>query len=250
MLFDSSYHTTVDSYPPGPSKPSSTIASADEEISGFFLRNNIFPFIQDTYKICVAKPSGDSKRDDDLTSPSKDLFLEELRRQYDTQLELKNSIESKSSYLITVCGIIIPLIFGFGSFLIERIDKTYYYLPLLETLLFLALSLNMAAIIYLVQALRIKRYRYSFLGNNFFDKDGNFREEQLNKYKDDNNITKFQNVMIKEYLLCIRNNHYLNEEKTNKIKMGQYLFEIGVGIVPVLLALVFLFPPLLVNNSP
>lgn len=199
----------------------------------------------------MEKPNADpNKTGIDMTSPSKELFLEELRRQYDTQLELKNAIESKSSYLITVCGIIIPLLFGFGSFLIESIDKSYYFLPLLEILLFLALSLNMAAIIYLVIALRIKQYRYSFLGRNFFDENGNFRDDQLNAYKDDQNLTKFQVVMIKEYLLCIRNNHYLNEEKTNKIKVGQTLFEIGVAIVPVLLALVFLFPPLLVKSSP
>ena len=185
-----------------------------------------------------------------MTTNSVDFFLEELRRQYDTQFDLKNSLESKSSYLITVCGIIIPLLFGFGSFLIERIDKSYYYLLPLEILIFLAISLNLAAIIFLVQAFRIKQYRYSFLGNNFFNKNGTFNADQLTKYQDNKNITNFQTLMIKEYLLCINENHFRNEEKAGKIRIGQWLFTFGVGFVPVILALVFLFPPLLVQSSP
>ena len=59
---------------------------------------------------------------------NRERFLDELKGEYDKQFELKARIEGKAGSLLTVCGITIPLLFGFSSFLIEKIDKTYYFI--------------------------------------------------------------------------------------------------------------------------
>jgi hypothetical protein len=55
---------------------------------------------------------------------TKEAFLEELRGQYDKEFDLKERIEGKAGNLLTISGITIPLLFGFSSFLIEKLDKT------------------------------------------------------------------------------------------------------------------------------
>ena len=70
-----------------------------------------------------------------LSSNVVDTFIEELNKQHNREFDLKNSLENKSSFLITVSGIVIPLLFGFGIFLIEKIDRGYHLLGIAELLL-------------------------------------------------------------------------------------------------------------------
>ena len=53
------------------------------------------------------------------------IFLNELNKQNNREFDLKNSLENKSNSLITISGIVIPLLFAFGIFVIEKIDRNY-----------------------------------------------------------------------------------------------------------------------------
>lgn len=47
---------------------------------------------------------------------NRERFVDELYGEYDKQFEVKEWIEGKPDNLLTICGITIPLLFGFSSF--------------------------------------------------------------------------------------------------------------------------------------
>jgi hypothetical protein len=77
-------------------------------------------------------------------------FFDELNKQHNKELDLKQSLENKSNSLLTVCGIIIPLLFGFGLFSIREIESTYSLLTISKGLLIAVLVLNIISIFFAV----------------------------------------------------------------------------------------------------
>ncbi len=76
------------------------------------------------------------------------IFLNELNKQNNREFDLKNSLENKSNSLITISGIVIPLLFAFGIFVIEKIDRNYSLFIVAVGLLSLIIILNVIAIIF------------------------------------------------------------------------------------------------------
>ncbi len=79
----------------------------------------------------------------------------ELNKQNNREFDLKNSLENKSNSLITISGkIVIPLLFAFGIFVIEKIDRNYSLFIVAVGLLSLIIILNVIAIIFAVLLLK------------------------------------------------------------------------------------------------
>jgi hypothetical protein len=171
-----------------------------------------------------------------LATNSKELFFQELKEEYHAQFELSNALEGKSGRLITVCGIFIPLLFGFSSSAIPRTPDN----PNLETLFIglLATSITsaVASIFFSMFALRVKSYSHAFLHHDFYDDSGKLDKEKIKKYQNQDEAT-FYDEMIGEYLESNKHNLEVNHNKAQKIKISQYLFLGSLAIVPVLVGL-------------
>ena len=174
---------------------------------------------------------------------SVDEFLDELKNQYNRQHDIKNSLENKSSFLITVCGIVIPLLFGIGVFVIEKIDSNNYPLLIfLKVILGLIIGMNILAIVIAVLSTRIKKYQAPFLHSIFFTNSSNINNSEVKSYT---NLEQkeFNEKLIEQYLHSNKHNFEVNEKMTKYIRIGQYVFIISLVLVPILIAILFSFPP-------
>jgi len=50
-----------------------------------------------------------------------------LYGQYDKEFDLKNTLEGKVNYLLTIAGVVSTLLFGFGTFLIDNLDTIIHF---------------------------------------------------------------------------------------------------------------------------
>ena len=141
-------------------------------------------------------------------------FLDELNKQYNRQLDTKNSLENKSNFLITVCGIVIPLLFGFSIFVIEKIDNDYSLFIHLQIILSLIIGMNILAIIFAVLSTRIKEYEYPFKHSIFFNNNSIIENEVTNFTNSEQK--EFNKNLIKQYLHCNKHNFETNQ-KTAKL---------------------------------
>jgi len=113
---------------------------------------------------------------------NKERFLGELKTQYEKEFEIKNSLETKANYNLAASGIIVGLLFTFGTSLLDP-SKTILNIHCIVALLLLSIGVFVSSIICSVLALRIRDYYFAFLPNYFYlDKD-TFNEEKKNEYK-------------------------------------------------------------------
>jgi len=105
-----------------------------------------------------------------------------LKTQYEKEFEIKNSLETKANYNLAASGIIVGLLFTFGTSLLDP-SKTILNIHCIVALLLLSIGVFVSSIICSVLALRIRDYYFAFLPNYFYlDKD-TFNEEKKNEYK-------------------------------------------------------------------
>jgi hypothetical protein len=50
-------------------------------------------------------------------------------------------------------------------------------------------------------------------------------------------------MLIEEYLKSNKFNYEVNEKKAKYIRIGQIIFIISLSLVPILIGIIFLFPP-------
>ena len=164
------------------------------------------------------------------------------------EFDLKNSLENKSNSLITVSGIIIPLLFGFGTFLIEKSSINYPLIDVIKYMLISILVLNIMTIILSIWASKIRNYKYPFLHSKFFDDDCCIQDSVIKKYSD-SDADQFSDMLIKEYLKCNKYNYGVNDKKAKYIRAGQIIFIVSLGVIPILIFLLFLYSPNLISSS-
>jgi hypothetical protein len=175
-----------------------------------------------------------------LATNSKDLFFRELKDEYSAQFELNNALEAKSGQLIMVCGIVIPLLFGFSSFLIDRIDNNNAFVLYLQIVLVVILAIITSSIFFSVWTLKIQLYKHAFLPYAFYI-DGKLNQAMIKKFGE-KDVEETYYLMIEKYLEANKQNLKLNKKKARKIQLAQYLFLIGLAFIPILVAISFSMP--------
>jgi hypothetical protein len=173
---------------------------------------------------------------------SKDLFIEEIKNQNDKDFDLKNSLDSKSNYLIPISGIVISLIFGFGVTFLQRIDIKYELFWAFQILLIITLISHLFSIFCAVLSFKIRDHRYAFLYFNFYDKKGKMIESEIDEYTEANEVD-FKDMILREYLRCNFQNSRNNQCKANWIRISQYSLLVGLGFLSLMIAMLFLYPP-------
>ena len=168
----------------------------------------------------------------------RDLFLAELKSHYDKEFELKNTLESKANYILAAAGIVVTLLFSFGSPIIEKLAQHSEVFLTARVLLITGISANVLAILCSVLAFRITLYKYAMPSDAFYDDKGNLNDEVIAEYSDGNDLDVFGDTMIETYLDCNRHNDAMNNEKTIKIKIAQWSFFTGIVIIPLIIVLI------------
>jgi hypothetical protein len=70
----------------------------------------------------------DSSKTGDSSNVAEDDFLAELKSQFEKEIDLRKTLDSKANTMITVASGISTLLIAIGTFLISRIvDKNAYY---------------------------------------------------------------------------------------------------------------------------
>lgn len=166
-----------------------------------------------------------------------ELFVTELKMQYNIELDNKKNLETKANGIISISGTVAALLFGFGTFLINKLGPSYDYFSFVVIMLMLSISSVVVSIVLSIAASRIQEY-YVAMDHTPFYQNNEIKIEVLQQFCDANKNT-FNHHMAKTYLTCIEHNAHINEKKATYILISQIIFFCGVVLLPILLAVLF-----------
>ena len=176
-------------------------------------------------------------------------FLDELKSQFERDMEVRNNLDSKSTHLITMSSTIVTILVSIGTFLVSKIgvnpiiEPIYpfaypliFYVSLL--ILGLGIILSTFCILYLTKSYAIRKYRYP-MGHEVFFKGDKYQQELADKFRNYSSET-FNKHIVKEYLESIKNNSETISHKAGMIKKGQKFLNPAIGSIAVLLVFILL----------
>jgi hypothetical protein len=165
-----------------------------------------------------------------------DEFLNELRKQFDYEIDIKDKLEAKATNTITVAGIMAAIFMGFGSQISDYVpNNSPYFSPALGVFL-IELIVTMATVIISILAYKVGEYQFPLEREDFLSDDGKYntsRIEQYRKMEDDD-----YNKLLKKYLKCIKYNAKENEKKATRIVWAQATLILAVVLIPIFAALI------------
>jgi len=175
-----------------------------------------------------------------------ELFVCELRAQYNIEFDNKKNLETKASSIIAISGTVAALLFGFDTFIISRVDPTYHFFMYILALLMISVTSVTASIILSIFVSTIQKYLV-VADHRAFYKGQEFDKETWEKYCYSNkNI--FNMAIANNYFRCIEHNARINEKKAKYVKFAQILFFCGLAVLPILLAVIFSNNPNIIKN--
>lgn len=170
---------------------------------------------------------------------AKNSFLNELKVQFDREVDLRKSLDTKANSMITLATTLITINLAIAGFLITKITDNFliYYISIGIFSLVIFFSVN--AIWRLVKVYEIKEYDYPMGYRFFFDGD-KFDDSSIDGVR---NITgsQFNDRMFKGYLRSIRNHDRLNKEKAIGVIKGQVWITRSLITIAILVGFVLSF---------
>lgn len=151
-----------------------------------------------------------------------EVILDELKRSYDKQWNLKESHERKATSFITIAGIITTLLFGFSGFL----QNPSILITNFSTVLFFITSsiiANVLAVLFSIISLKMKDYSFILT-----DIDDTVLSEQRTKNK-----VQVINNLIEEYHKSVSHNSRQNNSKLTWLKAAYWFLFSGIAIIPI-----------------
>jgi len=152
-------------------------------------------------------------------------------------------LEGKANSLLTISGLVATLLFGFGSFMVDKFDVTYEMLTPVTILLTIGIVGNVISIFLSVMAFKIKPYMIAMPSDLFFNKDGNFAEEKIEEYRDGQDVDVFTDTLVDTYLKCNRHNGLQNTSKARQVKIATWFFFGSIVTIPIVIGLVLTHLP-------
>jgi preprotein translocase subunit SecY len=167
-------------------------------------------------------------------TPSAKALLEEVKQQYNNEFARKGTLETKANNTITIAGTIATLLFGFGTFLVDKLSTKYGLISPISILLLAAVVSIIISIVFSVWASRTQKYRYAISPVYFYnDSTNSFNDDNINRFKNFQDEV-FCSKMINNYLRCIGKNHQINSSNAKKLRKSQIFFVIGMLPIPVI----------------
>jgi purine-cytosine permease-like protein len=149
--------------------------------------------------------------------------------------------------MIATAGTVTGLLFGFETFLVTNISKEYELLIFAMISLVTAIIINITSVFLSIIVSRIRTYYFVMMHDVFFlEKDvlkkdieveENYNEKEIEEYKN-MDIKEFQDILIHDYLSCIKDNSETNDSKATKVAWSQRIFLLSLAIIPVLAIMV------------
>jgi|SRR5215211_7682646 len=166
-----------------------------------------------------------------------EIFLSELKSQFEKLIDLKKTIDNKANTMITIASSIVTLNVAIGTFLITRIvekDNNFYGTSI--GLLALGVILSVISIQRFIHSYGIKSYYYPMGSTSFFDK-GEYKPEWVDEVR---NLSEkeFNDRLFKGYLNAMKTAEENNQSKTRNIKQGQIFLTFALGAIVVLVLFV------------
>ena len=172
------------------------------------------------------------------TNTAEDDFLTELKSQFQNEIDLRKTLDSKANTMITISSGISTLLIAIGTFLVSRIvDKNIYYgvsIAILATGIISAVI----AILFFIQSYAIRKYKYPMGAVSFF-RDGEYDKKSVENVR---NLSKreFNDKMISGYLKSIKNSGEQNKKRAEKIMNGQICLIIAIATVGCLIGFILI----------
>lgn len=175
----------------------------------------------------------------------RELFYQEMKEHYNNQFEIKNTLESKANNMVTISGTVATLLFGFGTFLLDKLVALKY--PLIapiRAVLAIGIIANIISIVLSLRSSRTQTWSLTVNYGDFFHDDGkgDFDQSAVDEYAYMTD-EEYQTEMTELYFDCIRDNVATNNKKGSYIEYSQALFLGGILTVPLVILIVFLKLP-------
>jgi len=164
-------------------------------------------------------------------------FFQELKDQFQREIDLKERLDTKASHLMTVAGTVITLLLGMIVLIFGQIDTETNFLKISFGLLIAGIVCAGLSLFAAVLTHITKNYTYPF-GEEIFYKNNKLDENTIKLFRESSE-KKFYTRMIEEYLFSIKENSKENRSKSNTIN-GGHITLLG-GIIMTIFAVIFLY---------
>lgn len=158
-----------------------------------------------------------------------EILLQDLRSEYRNGFELKSSLDTKASSIITASIISSSLLVSITALFLTSIEPVNSVSPSVIGLT-LGVSLSVITILFSMEAYRIKYYMYSIVSSKYFDGEGNYIECNVEDIRKSDK-KEFYTSRIEDYLHALNHNEKENAKRAKKIIVSQYLFIISIGLL-------------------
>jgi hypothetical protein len=163
-------------------------------------------------------------------------FLNELKSQFDHHIDLRKSLDSKATTMITIASSIITLNIAIATFLITKIEQKDLYYSVSILILTIGVLLALISILKFIRSYSVRSYGYP-MGHEHFFKNGEYKEDLVDRIRNlsekDSNDTLFRG-----YFTCIRTAKENNDSKANGIKIGHLFLITGLIAIAVVVGFV------------
>lgn len=167
-------------------------------------------------------------------------LLNELKLQFDRELDIKTKLDAKASGVITMSGAVTTVFMGFGAFILRDLQTASWVTGVCIGLLIGAAVLTTIGIYLSSRAYRLRDYHYPLKHKTFYDPN----TEELNASIVQQFIqvpkSTFEEHMVNSYLECNRRNSDQNSEKASLINDAQNLYILALALIPVFVLVVSL----------
>lgn len=157
-------------------------------------------------------------RTEDVSNTAEKDFLAELKSQFDREIDIRKTLDTKANTMITVASGVSTLLIAIATFLIGRIvDRDIYYG--ISILIFaIGIVLATIAIWRFIKSYALRSYKYP-IGHEYFFVGDEYQSKRVEDVR--NKPQEFLDKIYKGYLESIKKASKLNGNKALSIEKGQ-----------------------------
>jgi hypothetical protein len=179
--------------------------------------------------------TGLSSESNDSSNVAEDVFLDELKSQFEKEIDVRKTLDTKANTMITTASAISTLVIAIGTFLISRIaDKNFYYTSI--EVLAVGIILAVVSVSFFIWSYSVRKYRYPLVSDHFF-RNGEYNEKIVEAVRKLSR-REFNDKMFQGYLKGIKSSERSNKRKANGIKIGQIFLVLTIIDIAVLVAFI------------
>jgi uncharacterized membrane protein YbhN (UPF0104 family) len=156
------------------------------------------------------------------------IILDEVKKSYEREFDLKKNLENKATNVITISGLIVTLLFGFTTFLSQNSfhPQWFHYVTIFFSAGFAVIALGFS-----LWALKIRKYVY-VSSENREEKD--YLDDRISEYKTcgkDELISR----LIDVYMIAIKINTWRNKRNAYHVLRSQMCLSIAISTIVVII---------------